>query len=65
MPLRKNERLNELLLGRLLAVDVADPETGEIVYERNELLNKRMLRKLLSVYPVEAHPDVKLKVRSV
>jgi DNA-directed RNA polymerase subunit beta' len=65
MSLRKNERLNELLLGRLLAVDVADPETGEIVYERNELLNKRMLQKLLSVYPAEAHPDLKLKVRSV
>ena len=43
MALRKNERLNELLLGRVLAVDVADPETGEIVYERNEMLNKRML----------------------
>ena len=28
MPLRKNDRLNELLLGRVLAVDVADPETG-------------------------------------
>ena len=42
MPLRKSERLNELLLGRVLAVDVADPETGEIVYERNEMLNKRI-----------------------
>ena len=45
MPLRKSERLNELLLGRVLAVDVADPETGEIVYERNEMLNKRMLQR--------------------
>ena len=65
MQLRKNERLNELLLGRVLAVDVADPETGEVVYERNELLNKRMLQKLLSLYPAAAHADLKLKVRSV
>ncbi len=28
MALRKGERLNELLLGRVLAVDLADPETG-------------------------------------
>jgi DNA-directed RNA polymerase subunit beta' len=65
MALRKNDRLNELLLGRVLAVDVADPETGEIVYERNELLNKRMLQRLLSLYPAADHPDLKLKVRSV
>ena len=65
MALRKNDRLNELLLGRVLAVDVADPETGEVVYERNELLNKRMLQRLLSLYPAADHPDLKLKVRSV
>jgi DNA-directed RNA polymerase subunit beta' len=65
MPLRKNDRLNELLLGRVLATDVADPKTGEIVYERNELLNKRMLQKLLSLYPEDAFADLKLKVRSV
>ena len=65
LPLRKSERLNELLLGRVLAVDVADPETGEVVYERNELLNKRMLQRLLSLYPLEKHADLKLKVRSV
>jgi DNA-directed RNA polymerase subunit beta' len=65
MRLRKNERLNELLLGRVLAVDVADPATGEVVYQRNEMLNKRMLERLLSLYLVEAHADLKLKVRSV
>jgi DNA-directed RNA polymerase subunit beta' len=65
MALRKNDRLNELLLGRTLAVDVADPETGEIVYERNELLNKRMLQKLLTVYPAATTVGLKLKVRSV
>ncbi len=65
MALRKNDRLNELLLGRTLAVDVADPETGEIVYERNELLNKRMLQKLLTVYPAATTAGLKLKVRSV
>ncbi|MFH1834349.1 MAG: DNA-directed RNA polymerase subunit alpha C-terminal domain-containing protein, partial [bacterium] len=65
MPLRKNERLNELLLGRVLGADVGDPETGEIVYEGNEVLNKRMLQKLLSLYPVASHSDHKIKVRSV
>jgi DNA-directed RNA polymerase subunit beta' len=63
MPLRKGDRLNELLLGRVLATDVADPETGEIVYERNEMLNKRMLEKLLTLHP--AGEDVKMEVRSV
>jgi DNA-directed RNA polymerase subunit beta' len=65
IPLRKNERLNELLLGRVLATDLADPETGEVVYERNEMLNKRMLEKLLSLYPVDTHGDFALDVRSV
>jgi DNA-directed RNA polymerase subunit beta' len=65
MTLRKNDRLNELLLGRVLAVALADPKTGEIVYERNELLNKRMLQRILSVYPAAEHADLKLKVRSV
>ena len=65
MALRKNDRLNELLLGRTLAVDVADPATGEIVYGRNEVLNKRMLQKLLTLYPAADHAGLKLKVRSV
>ncbi|NLO27207.1 MAG: DNA-directed RNA polymerase subunit beta' [Actinobacteria bacterium] len=65
IPLRKSERLNELLLGRVLAVSVADPATGEVVYERNELLNKRMLEKLLWLYPVDDYADLNLKVRSV
>ena len=64
MPLRKGERLNELLLGRVLATDVADPETGEIVYERNEMLNKRALQKLLALHPATGE-DFKLEVRSV
>ncbi len=65
MALRRNERLNELLLGRVLAVDVADPATGEIVYERNELLNKRMLQRILVLYPYAEYADLKMKVRSV
>jgi DNA-directed RNA polymerase subunit beta' len=65
MALRKSERLNELLLGRTLAVDVADPATGEIAYSRNEVLNKRTLQKLLTLYPASTHADLKLKVRSV
>jgi DNA-directed RNA polymerase subunit beta' len=63
MPLRKGDRLNELLLGRVLATDLADPETGEIVYERNEMLNKRMLEKLLTLHPVDE--GFELLVRSV
>ena len=65
MPLRKNEALNELLLGRVLATDVADPSTGEVIYQRNELLNKRMLERLLTLYPKDRYPDFKLNVRSV
>ncbi len=65
MPLRKGERLNELLLGRVLAVDVADPATGEIAYERNELLNKRILERLLTLYPFGEYSELKFKVRSV
>ena len=65
MALRKNDRLNELLLGRALAVDIADPETGEIALERNTLLNKRNLQKLLTLYPPSTYADLKLKVRSV
>ncbi len=65
MALRKNDRLNELLLGRVLATDVADPGTGEVVYERNEVLNKRMLQRLLSLYATADHPDLRFKVRSV
>ncbi len=65
MPLRKGEELNELLLGRVLARDVADPETGAVVYGRNELLNKRMLERLLELYPADRFPDFKLDVRTV
>jgi DNA-directed RNA polymerase subunit beta' len=65
MRLRKGGELNDLLLGRVLAADVADPATGEVVYERNELLNKRMLEKILELYPATQHPDFELAVRSV
>ena len=65
MPLRRSERLNELLLGRVLATDIADPETGEIVHERNAMLNKRMLERMLELYPAADHPDLALNVRSV
>ena len=61
MPLRKSERLNELLLGRVLAVDVADPETG-----RDRL---RAQRDAQQAHPPEAaravsrrqHDDFKLQ----
>ena len=65
MGLHKGERFNELLLGRVLAVPMADPATGEIVYGRNEMLNKRNLQKILSLYPADKYAGLKLKVRSV
>ena len=65
MPLRKSGRLNELLLGRVVAVDVPDPSTGEVVIERNEVLNKRMLEKLVAAYPADTEGEFALKVRSV
>ena len=66
MPLRgKGGVLNEMLPGRVLATDVADPTTGEVIYRRNEMLNKRMLDRLLELYPAEQYPDFKLNVRSV
>ena len=62
MMLRKGDRPNELLLGRVIATDVVDPQTGEIVYERGEMINKRMLNRILALYPVE---NLELRVRSV
>ncbi len=52
MLLRKGDRLNDLLLGRVLAADVVDPKTGELVYPRNEVINKRVLQRLLDVFPM-------------
>ena len=63
--LRSPKHLNELLLGRVLAADVADPTTGEIAYERNELLSKRTLQRLLSPLPGRRSTPTELKVRSV
>jgi DNA-directed RNA polymerase subunit beta' len=65
MSLRKGDRLNELLLGRVLAVPLADPDTGEVAYGRNEMLNKRILQRVLALYPFDKYPDLKLRVRSV
>jgi len=44
---------------------VADPATGEVLYERGEMLNKRMLERLLALYLADTHADLKLNVRSV
>jgi DNA-directed RNA polymerase subunit beta' len=65
MALHKGDRFNELLLGRVLAVPMADPATREVVYGRNEMLNKRILQKVLSLYPADKYAGLKLKVRSV
>jgi len=62
---RTDGRLNELLLGRVSAVPIADPESGEIVCDRNEMLNKRLLQKLLALYPAQEEGTRMIKVRSV
>ena len=51
--------------GVCLHVPMADPATGEIVYGHNEMLNKRVLQKVLALYPNDQYPDLKLRVRSV
>jgi len=65
MPLRKADRLNDLLLGRALAVDVIDPKTHEVVYPRNEIVSKRVLQRIIGAFPLPDNADVKIKIRSV
>jgi DNA-directed RNA polymerase subunit beta' len=65
MKLRKNDRFNDLLLGRSLAEPLVDPDTGEIVYGRNEVLNKRMLQKIALLFPADRYKGMIVKVRSV
>ncbi|HWQ46403.1 MAG TPA: DNA-directed RNA polymerase subunit beta' [Longilinea sp.] len=42
------QKLSERLYGRLLAGPVADPHTGEIIAERNEMLDRECIRKIVS-----------------
>jgi DNA-directed RNA polymerase subunit beta' len=63
-PYRRDDK-SEHLLGRLFGESIADPETGEVLYERNDVITKRALRDLDKVFAAAAHKDMKLKVRSV
>jgi DNA-directed RNA polymerase subunit beta' len=42
------QKLSERLYGRLLAGPVADPHTGEIIAERNEMLDRECIRRIVS-----------------
>ena len=65
MGLRKDDRLNDNLLGRLIGADIADPETGEILYRRNDHITKKVLEHLDGVFSSVEHRDFRLKIRSV
>src|SRR5665648_990590 len=63
-PMHSDNR-EEHLLGRLLGEPVADPETGEIVFERDTEVTKKVLRELDLLFPKDKHPEQKIRVRSV
>ncbi len=65
IPLRKEDKINEHLLGRLFGADVVDPETGEILYRRNDHITKKVLDRLDRAFADVRHRDMKLEVRSV
>lgn len=61
----KDLRPNEQLLGRLFARDMADPETGEVMFGRNEVISKKVFARLQEVYSAEEHGDITASIRSV
>jgi DNA-directed RNA polymerase subunit beta' len=63
--LRRDERMNENLIGRLLGEDIADTETGELLFYRNEDITMKMLRRLDDLFPYEKTKDQQIRVRSV
>ena len=63
-PMHSDNR-EEHLLGRLLGEPVADPETGEIVFERDTEVTKKVLRELDKLFPKDEYPDQMIRVRSV
>ncbi len=54
------EPLTERLVGRYLAEDFVDPATGEVVVDRNTMMNETIANKLVKEYGVE-----RIKIRSV
>lgn len=64
-PIYRGRRVNEHLLGRLFARDMADPDTGEVVFERNQVITKKVFAQLQELYGAEEHKDIVVPVRSV
>jgi DNA-directed RNA polymerase subunit beta' len=64
VPYRRDDK-SEHLLGRLFGDTVADPESGEVLFERNDTITKRALRILDQVFAADEHKNLKIKVRSV
>ena len=56
---------NENLLGRHLAAPIVDEETGEIVYERDTLIDGRVREGVLDVLQRSSQADPMVLVRSV
>ena len=65
LPLRKEDRLNDHLLGRLFGDDIVHPNTGEVLYRRNDHITKKVLERLDTVFADERFADMTVKVRSV
>ena len=64
LPYRREDK-SEHLLGRLFGETIVDPETGEVLHERNDEITRPALRDLDKVFVAAEHKEMKLKVRSV
>ncbi len=63
-PYRRDGK-SDHLLGRLFGETIVHPETGEVLFERNDAISKNALRKLSGAFVAEGADSLKLKVRSV
>lgn len=59
-------KFSERIMGRYLAEAVADPATGEILFERNTFINERVARQLVeaNVQELKARSPLTCKLRS-
>jgi len=65
LALYREDRLNDNLLGRLFGEDIADPATGEVLFERDQPITVRARRRLEEILPVATYRDRRIEVRSV
>jgi DNA-directed RNA polymerase subunit beta' len=65
LPLHRDERINDNLVGRLLGEDVADPETGEVMFWKNQDVTTKMLRALDQMFPFDRQDPPRIRLRSV